>query len=296
MRRVLEIGQRFGVNITPVHFYSDIPNFRVLRASEKWKRPYTFQAVAGTDLDSQLAFVQDACAPYTDRLAQKDIHTSACEHNGAAGFGCGEAAFLYAFARRHKPQRIIQIGCGVSTAVLLMAADDEPGYTPEIICIEPYPTDYLLELSKQGRITLIQEFAQDVSIERLTDLSEGDLFFVDSTHTLNPGSEVSCAILEVLPRLRAGTWVHFHDIQFPYNYGPNLMSTDIFFCREELMLHAFLACNTRYELAASLSWLHNERCDELTSALVDYSPCAADRGLKTSDGDFAVSAYLRVIA
>ena len=31
LRWTLECGQRFGVNITPNHFYSEIPNFRHLR-------------------------------------------------------------------------------------------------------------------------------------------------------------------------------------------------------------------------------------------------------------------------
>lgn len=295
MRRVLEVGQRFGVNITPVHFYSDIPNFRRLRNDDSWRTPYTFEGVRGASVESQLAFVRDCCAPFAEAIRERDIHRVACAENGEAGYGRGEAAFLYAFVRRHRPAKIVQIGCGVSTAVMLMAAADEAGYSPEIVCVEPYPTAYLIRLADEGRVRLIREPAQAVPIETYTSLRSGDLFFVDSSHTLVPGSEVNVAILEVLPRLVAGVWSHFHDIQFPYNYRPTLMSTDLFFYREELLLHAFLAGNERCELACSLSWLHNERVEDLRAALIDYEPCAMDRGLKVGEGDFAVSAFLRAV-
>ena len=115
-----------------------------------------------------------------------------------------------------RPKQIFQIGCGVSTAVCLLAAE-YAGYTPEVICVEPYPTNYLVQEANQGRITLIRQKAQLLDLKVVETLNNNILFFVDSTHTLGPTGEVSRIILEMLPRLKAGALVHFHDIKFPYD-------------------------------------------------------------------------------
>ena len=53
------------------------------------------------------------------------------------------------------------------------------------------------------------------------------MLFVDATHTVKPGSEVNRIILDVLPRLDAGVFVHFHDIYFPYDYQRGLLSSEL---------------------------------------------------------------------
>jgi len=57
------------------------------------------------------------------------------------GFGPTEADFLYCFIATKRPRKIVQVGCGVSTAVILLAAQ-EAGYKPEVVCIEPYPSRF----------------------------------------------------------------------------------------------------------------------------------------------------------
>ena len=112
----------------------------------------------------------------------------------------------------------------------------------------------------------------------------------------NPGSEVNRVILEVLPRLKPGDWAHFHDIYFPYDYQRGLLSDDLFFCNESVLLQAFLSNNPRYSIRASLSMLHYARPDELQAALPNYDPAGNDHGLKGSDGHFPASSYLQVIS
>src|SRR5207249_4543131 len=110
-------------------------------------------------------------------------------------------------------------------------------YDPNLVCIDPYPTQYLKSAATEGRISLIAKKAQEVDLSTFTDLQHGDLLFVDSTHTVKPGSEVNHIILEVLPRLRTGCYVHFHDIYFPYDYQTSLLNT-VFFSGESALLHA----------------------------------------------------------
>lgn len=257
LRLALRMGQRFGVNVTPRHFYSDIPDLRHLERTDYWRHPNSMYGVQGAEIEPQVAFARACCEPYAEKLQSQRIHQDAITTNGEPGYGPIESLFLYCYVRSQKPRKIIQIGCGVSTAVLLNAVSDEPDYSPSIVCIEPYPTRFLIDAQKAGRIQLIQEQAQLVELSTLTDLDDNGLFFVDSSHTVHVGSEVVRIIDEVLPRLRCGQCVHFHDVTFPYDYSPHLLADSIFFWREATLLYAFLVNNQKFTIDASLSMLHD---------------------------------------
>jgi hypothetical protein len=231
-----------------------------------------------------------------------DLYATACSANGAVGFAPIESQFLYCFIASERPSRVVQIGCGVATAVLLRAKEDFE-VEMDVICVDPYPTDYLRRAAAAGHITLLAQTAQEVPLGTLTDLGDKGLFFVDSSHTVKPGSEVNRIILEVLPRLRAGSWVHYHDILFPFDYMPGILLNDLFFWNESVLLQAFLTCNPHYEIRAALSMLHYERAPELARVFPDYRPVRHVDGLAThgvasgdsSAGHFPTSLYLQVI-
>jgi hypothetical protein len=253
--------------------------------------------VAGADIESQLSFLRGCCStPLVERLRQGGIYEFACQENGEPGYGPVEAEFLFCFITTKRPKKIVQIGCGVSTAVILLAAK-EAGYTPQITCIDPFPTGYLKHAAEHELIELIPKPAQEVDLEILTGLNAGDLLFVDSTHTMRPGSEVNRIILEVLPRLPSGSFVHFHDIYFPYDYQSTVLTT-LFFYGESTLLHAFLIDNQRYSIAVSLSMLHHARPQQMQSLLPNYRPAVMHHGLHTtpeSSGHFPSSTYLSIL-
>ncbi|MDR3753287.1 MAG: class I SAM-dependent methyltransferase [Terracidiphilus sp.] len=293
---VFALGQRFGVDILPRHFYSSIPDIRQLRRSESWKLPSVMTGVAGADIESQMSFLQGCCLPpLQDRLSQGGIYEHSCRENAAPGYSQIDSDFLYCFIATKRPRKIVQVGCGVSTAVILLAAK-EVGYSPQIICIDPFPSQYLTRAAEQKRIELIAIPAQEVDLEVFTGLDAGDFLFVDSTHTVRTGSEVNRIILEVLPRLCSECFVHFHDIYFPYDYGPTVMNT-LFFWEESSLLHAFLIDNKRYAIAVSFSMLHHACPERLQSQLPNYRPTPLHHGLRTTAagfGHFPAATYLAV--
>jgi hypothetical protein len=296
LRTVFELGQHLGVDILPRHYYSEIPDFSDLRSDDRWKEPRSMTGVNGIAIPDQLRFVRECCTPpLVERLLAGDVHERACVLNGEPGFGPVEADFLYAFLAAQRPKRIVQVGCGVSTAVMLLAAA-EAGAAAEVVCIEPFPSGFLRDAAREGRIELIPERAQNVPLGILTGLGADCLLFVDSSHTVKPGSEVNRLILEVLPRLRPGAWVHFHDIFFPYDYQRGLLADELFFCNESVLLHAFLIHNPKYTIRAALSMLHYAAPDELRKSLPNYRPAENEQGLRRSDGHFPASAYLQVLA
>ena len=296
LRTLFELGQRVGFDALPRHFYSEIPDIRRLKASSEWQAPYSMNGVAGADIASQLDFVKQCCtAESIAALGRQNIFQMASQANGEEGFGVIEADFLYAFVATKRPRQIFQIGCGVSTAVCLLAARDA-GYAPEVICVEPYPTNFLLREAEVDRIKLVPQKAQALDLHAIEALSEDLLFFVDSSHTLGPAGEVTRIILEMLPRLKAGAWVHFHDIWFPFDYSRDILNGSLFFWHESPLLHAFLTYNSRFRLAASLSMLHYACPQSLAQYLPNYQPAKNIGGLRAGDGHYPCSAYLKVVA
>jgi len=129
----------------------------------------------------------------------------------------------------------------------------------------------------------------------MTDLSAGDLLFVDSTHTVKPGGEVNRIILEVLPRLGSGVFVHFHDVYFPYDYARNLMSDALFFPLESTLLHAYLINNSRCRILVSLSMLHYATPETIRKSFPHYDAQKNIDGLQDTGGEhFPSSAYLLI--
>lgn len=291
---IFTVCQRLGIDVLPRHFYSAIPDIRQLSADDSWRRSSEMVGVRGTDLDGQVAelkqwFGSDVIA----ELERVDVYARAVESNGAVGFGPAEAQILHAFVASRRPRRVVQVGAGVSTAVILHAAEQH-GTGTRIACVDPFPTDYLIRLGSESSIDLIAEPAQSVPLETFTQLEAGDLLFIDSTHTVKPGSEVNRLVLEVLPRLRRGVVVHFHDITFPYDYQRDVLERALFFWTESTLLHAFLIGNSRARILASGSMLQYGRLAALRELLPRFVPRGHDHGLDVGGDlrDFAGSTYV----
>lgn len=200
--------------------------------------------------------------------------------------------------RHYKPRRIIEVGSGVSTYCISAALDrnrEEAAGPSTITCIEPNPSD---SLRRFGKATLLAERVQTLAPGFFSVLEANDLLFIDSSHTVKPGGDVNYLILEVLPRLRKGVIVHFHDIYFPYDYQRDLLRTFLQYS-ETALLHAFLIGNSLARIVFCLSQLHYERHSELTRVFPDYDPQPAVNGL-TAEGvcrkqHFPSSLYLRIL-
>lgn len=291
---IFHLGQRFGFDFLPRHFYSEIPDIAKLKRSKEWRKPYSLIGVQGADPEEQLRFARATVSPQVyQRLEKGDVHRAACEQNGAEGYGFIEASFLHAFVVSHRPPKIIQVGSGVSTAICLTAAE-EAGYRPKITCVDPCPTSFLKAAADKSAIELIANPVEALEPSFVGDLSDGDLFFVDSSHTLGPAGEVSRIILELLPRLQRGTYVHFHDIVFPYDYPADVLTNALFFPHESALLHAFLACNPKFTILVSLSMLHHLRLTEMQKLIPNYHPRTFSDGVANSDGHFPSAIFLRV--
>lgn len=299
LRTLFESAQYARMDVLPRHFYSEIPDIRALRGSKLWRRPYSLVGVRGADIDEQLDWLRDSCPPeVADGLRSLALYRRAGSANGAPGYGPVEADLLYCVVRTRTPRRIIQIGAGASTWVVLRAADDA-GVQIDVTCIDPYPTPLLRRLAVADRIRLRGVPVQAIPPDELTDLGPGDVLFIDSSHTVSAGSDVNFLILEILPRLAKGVLVHLHDITIPYDYAPTLLTSQLFFWNESALLHAYLADNPRLRIRAGLAMLHDAAPDRLRQIVPTYDrPLPTEHGLAPAEasGQYPSSLWLEVVA
>ena len=158
-RFIFELFQYVGIIVLPNHFYSQIPSIKNLKSETYWRDANSMFGINGADLTNQLDFIKGCISKELSiEIPKKQICLTAVKENAVdEGYGIIEADLLYAFVRTYKPKKIIQIGCGVSTSIILRACKDE-NYNAEIICVEPFPTSFLKRAAESNKIKLLCDF------------------------------------------------------------------------------------------------------------------------------------------
>jgi Methyltransferase domain len=151
--------------------------------------------------------------------------------------------------RHQRPKRIIEVGSGFSSCVLLDT--NEIFFDNSIACtfIEPYP-ELLLSLIKphdRQQIEIVPAGLQDVELDRFSQLAAGDILFIDSTHVAKTGSDVNLYFSEIIPSLHSDVIIHFHDIFYPFEY-PRQWVYEGRAWNETYMLRAFLQYNRAFTI------------------------------------------------
>jgi len=161
-----------------------------------------------------------------------------------------DAYVLSALLRQYLPKRVIEVGSGFSSAVMLDTLQTIK-HKSELTFIEPYPDRLygLLEGTDRSSSRIFVKGVQEVPLEVFSELKAGDILFIDSSHVAKVGSDVTFLFLRVLPRLAPGVVVHVHDIFYPVSY-PTPWLKDGRAWNEGLFLRAFLVGNKSYEVLA----------------------------------------------
>jgi hypothetical protein len=106
------VGQRFGINITPQHYYSSIPNLRRLAKRTDWKKPYSFKGITMRSVAEQLLLLEQMMRRRSWR-DNYDVYANATEQNGMPGYGVIESEVPAAFISSQDVRKVLQIGCGL---------------------------------------------------------------------------------------------------------------------------------------------------------------------------------------
>jgi predicted O-methyltransferase YrrM len=170
----------------------------------------------------------------------------------------GDAIILAGMLGRYRPSHVIEIGSGFSTACMLDTIYLR-GLETRITCIEPHAQRLKSRLTPEdiARVTLIEQQVQGVSLDIFSALNAGDIVFIDSTHVMKTGSDVCFELFEILPRLVPGVIVHFHDIQYPFEYPDRWIYEKRYAWNEIYALRAFLMYNQRFDVSAFNSYFGN---------------------------------------
>jgi hypothetical protein len=242
----------------PGHFYSPIPSETEVRDREEAIFNASSPKVAGIDLNErlQLQLLERLRPYYREQPFPRTKADGSRYFFENPAFSYFDAIILYCMIRCLKPRRVVEIGSGYSSCVLLDT--NERFFSNSIDCtfIEPYP-DLLLSLLKDGdrsRLTLIPQKLQDVDLGVFTNLQPNDILFIDSSHVSKTGSDVNHAFFEILPRLVPGVYVHVHDIFYPFEY-PKPWVYQGRAWNESYLLRAFLQYNDAFAIQLFNSFL-----------------------------------------
>ena len=277
LRRLFRVMSRLGLHVTPVHYYSAIPDvLRLERTAAQWNKPSAMPGIT-SDLDAQLEACERICRPYQGEFAGAPHYRAGTVRGVGPGFGYIESQALHGVVRHVKPSTILEVGSGVSSYCMLQALVAN-GVPATLRCIDPYTRGVLASPCEEVRLEVVAQPVEHVSVAEFERLGEGDLLFIDSSHAVKAGGDVNFLILEVLPRLKPGVWVHFHDIHFPYDFPRDLLLNHTFY-NETSLLRAWLTDNPRVEIVFCLSQLHYGRTDGLRAIFPDYQPQPGDGGL-----------------
>jgi hypothetical protein len=121
-------------------------------------------------------------------------------------------------------------------------------------CIEPFPRDFLLE-EVSGISDLRIEEVQDTPLELFDELGDGDVLFIDTSHTVKTGGEVPWLFSQIVPRLQPGVAVHVHDIFLPGDYPKEWVLDEARDCNEIYLVESFLSFNSRFDVLIGTQWM-----------------------------------------
>jgi hypothetical protein len=260
----------------PVHYYSPVPDIEDLRQREVWSRrsdlpgiDFRPEAQVACLLELGEKYGRECDWPADSTGNPSDFFTE----NSSFSFGCAAAA--HCIVRDRKPKRLIEIGSGKSSLVLSAALglNDREGASAEYTVVDPYPSPFLDTLP--GTVpTVLAERVELVNPSIFEELGAGDVLFIDSGHVVRIGGDVNFLLLDILPRLKPGVVVHFHDIDLPYEY-PEVYATNPAFrmlWTESYLLQAFLACNSEFEVLLGMKYLMQDRPDVFRRAFPLFDP------------------------
>jgi hypothetical protein len=265
--------QAHGLNVIPSNIYSNTPSISETLASYEYSEaaPYLNTAIFDehkmrAELSSLIPFSADFSAP-------PHGEEETCDYffwNNPM-FSFSDAMSYWAYIRRLKPRRIVEVGSGFSSLIALEALNRNG--KGQLTCIEPFPRPFVSQLGTKKAIDLHVIRAQEVSPELLNALlSDGDILFIDSTHTVKTGSDCLHIYLRLLPCIRKRIYLHVHDIFLPFGMPQSWMFDHHFYWTEQYLLMAWMIDNPRASLLYGSAYHNHFNPDLLDSFMHGQFP------------------------
>lgn len=251
--RFLEIdanpSAKFLSHFPPGHFYSPIPDINYVEANREGIFSLDRQ-VSNVDLDEagQLAFYERLSAHLPEIPFAPDKTPGFRYFFNNPFFSYGDGVVLYGILREIPASRIVEVGSGFSSALMLDVNEKLLNNRIDFTFIEPFP-DRFQELvgRSPSKHRLLVKSVQDVDLDVFSSLKRDDILFIDSSHVGKIGSDFLHILFNVLPILQSGVLIHFHDIFWPFEYPESWVKEGRAW-NEIYFLRAFLAHNQDYQI------------------------------------------------
>lgn len=242
------------------HFYFPVISIADVkkREDEIWKNRDK-DGISGVELrtEEQIKLVQQFTKYYAV-LAFKSAKQENLRYQFEnESYSYTDGIILYSMIRHFEPKRIIEIGSGYSSMVMLDTNELFFDYQINLIFIEPYPEKvyFLMKEDDRKQTKVIEGEVQLIPLDVFEKLEAGDILFVDSTHVSKTGSDVNYILFEILPVLKRGVLMHFHDVFYPFEYPKEWVFQGRNWS-EDYILKAFLMYNDKFEIKLFSEYLH----------------------------------------
>jgi predicted O-methyltransferase YrrM len=169
-------------------------------------------------------------------------------------YSYADGVVLYSMVRWARPRRIVEIGSGFSSALLLDTNDRHFDGAIQCTFVEPNPSRLEGLLRPSDRIDLRIEHVQDTPLSAFRDPQAGDMLIVDGSHVSKTGSDVNRVFFDVLPSLQTGVHVHIHDVFYPFEYPKKWVYRGVAW-NEAYLVRAFLQYNRAFEITFFTSYM-----------------------------------------
>ncbi len=265
VRALRKPTRRLGFDLEVRTFYSPIPDLSML-GDDVFSHRSSLPGIE-LDLDSQLAYIERELGEFVGEFSPPRSPTADRTEffldNGL--FQSGDAELLYAVIRRHRPRTVLELGAGFSTLVAAAAvrANRAHGHETRLISCDPYASRQTAA-TVDGLAELRSVAAERIDEAEFGALGDGDVLFIDSSHTVRVGGDVVHLLCEVVPRLAPGVLVHVHDVYLPYQYPREWFEQLHWYWAEQYLLQALLVDNPRLQVLIAAHALWRERRDGLT--------------------------------
>lgn len=242
------------------HFYSPVISIEDIkvRENEIWKNSNN-DGILGIKLnkDIQVKFAKDFEVFYSQMPFQEEKQKGLRYHLNNSSYSYTDGIVLYSMIRKLEPKRIIEIGSGNSSTVMMDTNELFFDSKINLTFIDPYP-EKLISLMNDNDLkinTIIKSDAQLISLDVFEKLESGDILFIDSTHVSKTGSDVNYILFDIIPILKKGVYIHFHDIFYPFEY-PKKWVYEGRNWNENYILKAFLMYNNNFEITFFSDYLN----------------------------------------
>ena len=254
----------------PGHFYSTIPSKREVH--KRAGNTMLIQCDVKLNDEEQLCLLKEFAQCNKDNpvieITKKNnsrfyFNNYFFEHTDAIVLSC--------MLQKFKPNRIIEIGSGFSSALMLEVVDQCNFLNPEITFIDPDTKrlDKLLYQNDKENHMIIPKKLQEVNPEIFNKLDRNDILFIDSSHVAKFDSDVLHIFFKILPKLKRGVIVHFHDIFKDFEYPKHWLLKG-WYWNECYILRAFLSFNTEWKIMFFSDYINKRYPKKVISLIPDF--------------------------